>query len=520
MFETNEYIEDETINLESPTNDPVSVVNETQPKNYKPRSKVWDEFERFTDKEGKGYGTKNSLTHLNKCVPYLAKVNVGQTQIAFGDENKLTSWKFDQKESRKALAHMLVVDELPFCFAEGACFKYYISVPQPMFKIPCRSTSTTDTYQLFQEEKENFRSFIKRNTSTPQSSYMCLTAHFVDNECKLRKKKVLSFCPQESHRRVDIGLVLMKKTFERYDLEEYEFHFDIEKAGLSIPSSSDWQHIRHLCHFLKPFCDVTERISGTLYVTSNTCIVDIYSIRTHLDDAIFEARLCDIALAMRVKFDKYFGNVEKMNLLLYFSLILDPRNKVRYLVILLEDRYGKEKMEEKKKYITDSMYVMITLEFILQVQLQVLPDLVIHRRFYGNAKMRTTPKPPLRNTLREKMKTNIVESIRELEKYLKKVLKKIRQCLRGGISHNIDFEQNWDWEKLVRLTRAQIGYGNEYGNVKMQDFFLLCLDFYALSWVMTYEFYSFVMFRLLLFSWVVFRLFLLCLEFNYLDFFC
>lgn len=35
MSETNEYIEDETINLESLTNDPVSVVNETQPEKYK-----------------------------------------------------------------------------------------------------------------------------------------------------------------------------------------------------------------------------------------------------------------------------------------------------------------------------------------------------------------------------------------------------------------------------------------------------------------------------------------------------
>nr|KAJ0199589.1 hypothetical protein LSAT_V11C600300540 [Lactuca sativa] len=97
--------------------------------------------------------------------------------------------------------------------------------------------------------------------------------------------------------------------------------------GLSIPSPSDWKHVRRLCHFLKPFCDVTERISGTLYVTSNTCIEDIYSIRTLLDDAISDASLCDFALAMRVKLDKYFGDIEKMNLLLCFSLILDPRNK-------------------------------------------------------------------------------------------------------------------------------------------------------------------------------------------------
>ncbi|XP_023761307.1 zinc finger BED domain-containing protein RICESLEEPER 2-like [Lactuca sativa] len=214
-----------------------------------------------------------------------------------------------------------------------------------------------------------------------------------------------------------------EKTFERYNLKEYEFRSDIEKAGLSIPSPSDWQHIRHLCHFLKPFCDVPERISGTLYLTSNTCIEDIYSILTLLDDVISDASLCDIALAMRVKFDKYFDDVEKINLLLYFSLILDPRNKVKYLVILLEDRYRKEKMEEKKKYIMDSMYKLYN-DYIRihspsttsSTTVSSNSSSILGKRQNPDA---TTPKPPLRNKLRENMKTNIVESIGELEKYLK-----------------------------------------------------------------------------------------------------
>ncbi|KAL7614242.1 hypothetical protein Lser_V15G05176 [Lactuca serriola] len=277
-----------------------------------------------------------------------------------------------------------------------------------------------------------------------------------------------------------------EKTFERYDLEEYEFCSDVEKAGLSIPSPN------------------------------------IYSIRTLLDDAIPDASLCDIALAMRVKFDKYFGDVEKMNLLLYFALILDPRNKVKYLVILLEDCYGKEKMEEKKKYIMDSMYELYN-DYIRihspsttsSTTKSSNSSSILGKRQNLNA---TTPKPPLRNKLREKMKTNIVESIGELEKYLKesveedssmfnildwwkvnsprfpilslmakdlfaipvstvaseyvfstsrrvldpyrssltpKIVESIictQDWLRGGISDNIDFEQ--DWENLQEIDKG------------------------------------------------------------------
>ena len=50
-------------------------------------------------------------------------------------------------------------------------------------------------------------------TSTQQLCYMCLTAHFVDNEWKL-KKKVLNFCPQENHRGIDIGKMVEKCLIE------------------------------------------------------------------------------------------------------------------------------------------------------------------------------------------------------------------------------------------------------------------------------------------------------------------
>nr|KAJ0189934.1 hypothetical protein LSAT_V11C800453550 [Lactuca sativa] len=57
---------------------------------------------------------------------------------------------------------------------------------------------------------------------------------------------------------------------------------------------------------------------------------------------------CDIALAMKIKFDMYFGDIEKINVMIYFSLILDLRNKVKYLVILLEDRYGEKGWHESQ----------------------------------------------------------------------------------------------------------------------------------------------------------------------------
>ncbi|EOX99894.1 Uncharacterized protein TCM_008878 [Theobroma cacao] len=45
---------------------------------------------------------------------------------------------------------------------------------------------------------------------------------------------------------------------------------------------------------------------------------------------------------MKLKFDKYWGNVEKMNLVLHIASILDLRKKRTYVEFTLEDMYSPE----------------------------------------------------------------------------------------------------------------------------------------------------------------------------------
>ena len=110
---------------------------------------------------------------------------------------------------------MIIVDELPFNFVEGKGFRYYSTVSEQLFHIPCRATVTKDVYQMFLDKKKEVHDILKINigriclttdgwTFTQKISYMSLTAHFIDNEWKLRKK-VLNISLLASHRGVEIG---------------------------------------------------------------------------------------------------------------------------------------------------------------------------------------------------------------------------------------------------------------------------------------------------------------------------
>lgn len=220
-----------------------------------------------------------------------------------------------------------------------------------------------------------------------------------------------------------------EKAFNRYNLEESDFEKDVKEAGFSVPSKEDWVKVRDLCHFLKHFYDVTLRVSGTSYPTSNTCIEDIGDIRILLNESLVDPtnQLYDIALAMKIKFDKYFGEVKWMNMLLYFSLMLDPRNKKKYFNIVLDDHYGrrgKQILDEKKSYIThklDLLYVdYVRIHSSASTMESSSSSTILGKR--SNSDMMVSKPPlPLRSKLREKMETTTIEPMNELEKYFSEI---------------------------------------------------------------------------------------------------
>ncbi|KAK8574254.1 hypothetical protein V6N13_097242 [Hibiscus sabdariffa] len=87
-----------------------------------------------------------------------------------GEGGHITTWKFDQEASRKALAEMIVIGELPFKFVESEGFRRFMSIACPRFRIPSRLTITRDVYQLYLDEKAKLKQSLKSSCSR-----VCLT---------------------------------------------------------------------------------------------------------------------------------------------------------------------------------------------------------------------------------------------------------------------------------------------------------------------------------------------------------
>ncbi|XP_054820316.1 zinc finger BED domain-containing protein RICESLEEPER 2-like [Prosopis cineraria] len=125
--------------------------------------------------------------------------------------------------------------------------------------------------------------------------------------------------------------------FKRFEDKDPYFRIDLEQ-GEGVPDAADWRNVRRMVMFLSHFYEMTLRVSGAFYVTSNSLFYEIYMIYRLLDD--FE--LSSMAFKMKEKYDKYWGDPLKMNQLIYIAAILDPQYKLEWVQFALCKMFNDE----------------------------------------------------------------------------------------------------------------------------------------------------------------------------------
>ncbi|KAL4333688.1 hypothetical protein GQ457_07G004640 [Hibiscus cannabinus] len=117
---------------------------------------------------------------------------------------------------------------------------------------------------------------------------------------------------------------------------------DIEtrKVG-GPPDDEDWDKVTAFLPFLDIFYEATLSFSGSRYVTGNNFVEEIfhigYTINHYLDDS--NVGLKSMARQMKMKFDKYWANVNNVNVLMFIALVLDPRHKLIYVEWIVRRSY-------------------------------------------------------------------------------------------------------------------------------------------------------------------------------------
>ncbi|KAL0408170.1 UNVERIFIED_CONTAM: Zinc finger BED domain-containing protein RICESLEEPER 2 [Sesamum radiatum] len=352
----------------------------------------------------KAHGTRPLKNHYESCKKKPQEIIRNQNQLSFvptrmGDRDApLVNWRFDQDKTREALCHMLVVDELPFKLVEHLGFRHFLSVACPMFAIPSRRTITKDIFNVYVSERARLKSFIEKHaqrvcittdiwTSIQRVNYMCLNAHFIDDDWNLHKR-ILNFCPIIGHKSEEIGkgvekclldwgidrvfsitvdnassndgaiaylekkfdnwgqnilggryvhmrwnstylmlemAISLKRAFDAYEDVDLAYKNDLLRQPFDgIPTGYDWERAKVLVTSLRHFYNLTLRISGALYVTSNLVFREICEVELLLRHWLSssDVELNEMARKMKEKYDKYWGSIERINMI--FILCCDP----------------------------------------------------------------------------------------------------------------------------------------------------------------------------------------------------
>ncbi|KAI7746458.1 hypothetical protein M8C21_022551 [Ambrosia artemisiifolia] len=459
------------------------------------RSVVWNHFTSFVDDDGKKkcrcnycasiFGTSMLRVHMKSCASNPSNqsqtqlnLTVATTKVEDTGKTKvgLLSWRFDQQVATKAIIEMLITDKLPFKFVENEGFRRCMELCQPALVVPSTSTITRDFYELFLDEKAKLKTQLSQSTlricltidtwtSLQKNHYLCLTAHFIDNNWRLQKK-VINFCPILSLKGRDIGkavevclvdwgleniftitidnassndtaiqyikrkcksnLCVLKgkwthvrcmtrlinlvvydmikkmyssvdsvreavryvtqtpatfkkfkelaklekvecqkslfmdvptqwsstylmlsvaikyeRAFDRLEIEDFVFRNDLGEQP-QAPSSFDWDNVKRLVGFLQHYYQFTLKVSGTKYTTSNTFLDSVSCIHSVLKECFSseDRVLMEISSSMKKKLDKYWGEIDKFNLLVFIASVFDPRTKLLYLEVTLCNMYG------------------------------------------------------------------------------------------------------------------------------------------------------------------------------------
>ena len=60
-----------------------------------------------------------------------------------------------------------------------------------------------------------------------------------------------------------------------------------------------------------------------------------------------------MAVEMKKKYDKYWGSIDNINLMLFVAVVLDPRYRLKYVKFWFREWYGKDNRDAMSSRVQD-----------------------------------------------------------------------------------------------------------------------------------------------------------------------
>lgn len=119
-----------------------------------------------------------------------------------------TSGRFSQERSQLDLARMIILHGYPLNMADHVGFKVFVKNLQPLFNVVPNSMVEFSCMDIYAKEKKKVYEIlsklhgrinisVEKWSSRESSEYLCLTAHYVDDDWKV-EKKILNFATMDS----------------------------------------------------------------------------------------------------------------------------------------------------------------------------------------------------------------------------------------------------------------------------------------------------------------------------------